>query len=424
MAAVTALAGGGVLLGGAMTASASGGTISFPSTGAVGSGFTPVTVTASGFTAKSSGLLTECSTATPAGGGQQPTVTTSFTGSTPIPVSCTTGTPQKTNKKGGFSLFFTIQPGSGPPELGVPDSAGNDPSVDAPNYPCPPTAAQQAAGATCVVAYYDAAGETGSQAIDFNYNSSPPTTLAPTSCMGQPNTVTSGAASVTVTPATCLQGGQVVTVTGSGLNPSDLGGLLECNTATPQPTAWNNTAGEAIPVGCSNPLSAIASTTAGGTISAKFTIVIGTVGPPGTDSNPGATDTPAQAAIDAAKFPCPPAGSTDGTGCAISYGDQAPTGGKADVVVVPITFNVNNLGTNSTTTTAGATKAASAKSSTTKTSSGSLAFTGAGPGLWIIGLTGLALIVLGGSLLVVVDAPRRLLMAVALRTGRRRRDDT
>ena len=163
-----------------------------------------------------------------------------------------------------------------------------------------------------------------------------------------------------------------MTVTGWGLNPSDLGSLEECNTANDQPTAWNTTAGQAIPVGCTDPLDNLFSTSASGGInppevfdgSASLTpggILIGTVGPPFTvgrdDGTPPAgtppadlpTDTEAQAEVDTAQFPCPPTAAqvSAGVTCAIVIWDLAPRAGTADRFVIPITFDDANLGTSS-----------------------------------------------------------------------------
>ena len=61
------------------------------------------------------------------------------------------------------------------------DSAGKSPSADAANYPCPPTAAQQAAGDTCTLTYGDQANNSASAAIllagETPPNTPPPTTF-------------------------------------------------------------------------------------------------------------------------------------------------------------------------------------------------------------------------------------------------------
>jgi hypothetical protein len=79
-----------------------------------------------------------------------------------------------------------------------------------------------------------------------------------------------------------------------------------------------------------------------------------------------------------------------------------------DQISVPISFNTNVpiVQTTTTTVAGGSTKAAT-KAAATKAGSGSLAFTGTGPGLWWLGLIGVVLMAFGGFLLVVIEGPRR-----------------
>ncbi|HYA67829.1 MAG TPA: hypothetical protein VED63_03760, partial [Acidimicrobiales bacterium] len=53
----------------------------------------------------------------------------------------------------------------------------------------------------------------------------------------------------------------------------------------------------------------------------------------------------------------------------------------------------------------------SGSSPSTSASTGELAYTGSGPGIWVIGVLGIVFVFLGGSLLVVGDVPRRLVHA-------------
>ncbi|HTT86910.1 MAG TPA: hypothetical protein VMF60_06060, partial [Acidimicrobiales bacterium] len=428
-------------------------TVSPGTTGFSTSNSNPVQVTGADLSDGSQGAVVECNMDTSA-----PTIPVpkDYVGkSTTFPaMSVGCGDPKvtaaKVSKKGNIFVGMDVITGTvGPPVAGT-DSGGGSAATDALDYPCPPTEAQVNAGISCALVFLDDAGENLYQDISFTipYTTTTTTTTVPTAagCTPQPKTVTTGSASgsgsVTVSPDTCLQGGTVVTVTGSGLNKADLGSVLECNTATGEPTAWNSLAGEAIPVGCADPKSSLVSTSASGTIvtttgasPVTYQIRIGTIGPPfsaanGTEGTPPTgtpqsdlpTDSNAQAAVDAAKFPCPPAGSTDGTGCAIVFGDQAPNGGKADQIVVPVSFNVANLGHNATPTTSKKTTAKSASTGSTPTSSSQLAFTGPGPGLWWLGLAGLVLIVIGGLALSVAEGPRRL-VRLAVDHGRRRRSD-
>jgi hypothetical protein len=526
---VTLVVVGGTLLGTAVAASAAAPTISFTQSGPVGlpgSGSVIVNVSGSGFKDSSQGAFFECNTATP-----QPTIDVSVpSGKTtadlgPIPVGCSPATPVKTTAKGTLpaSAVFGLASGVlGPPVTGT-DSAGTDATTDANGFPCPPYTNQESA--TCVLLFVDAAGDTASAAITFSPSTTPttvPVTTVPTSCVGKsatasaPNNTVSPPTnpSVTVDPATCLQAGQVVTVTATGLQPNEIGSILECNasgsnatysgtagatlssiasgslvtsnlvgkpdpsgtvgvvasdgsegvfsytgvTVTPPPpatgtaatftgltlTSGNGTAtvaagaivtegqptitylGNAIPVSCSK-VQIFTTTATGGILASNqsFTVLTGTVGPPttGTDSFGG------DAATDAKNYPCPPtpAQVTAGVGCVIAVGDVV-----GDKVPVPISFN-SNPGTNPTTTTTTAATTAtttagsgsggsgsggSGSSPSTAASTGELAYTGSGPGVWVIGLLGIVFVFLGGSLLVVGDVPRRLVHAASRPLGR------
>jgi hypothetical protein len=426
MIGAAVLVSGGTLLGVAVTASAASPTISFTQTGPIDPGTSQtVFVTASGMAKKSPGALFECSKASP-----QPTIDVPlFVASLPnpidlgqLPVSCSGAAALQTTKKGtfpttGFSLTAGIL---GPPASGT-DSANNDGATDAASFPCPPTTGQ-AAG--CEVLFVDAAGDKATMDVSYSFDgtTTTTTTLAPVAnCTAAPATGTGGTAKVTVNPATCLTGGQSVSVTGSGLFVKSLGSILECNGATGEPTVLNSTVGtKPVPVGCTDPfgtLAKIISTDATGSLPATaFTVNTGTLGPPGSTAagcsqsclgaETGGSGNPT---ADAANYPCPPTAAQVAAGatCALVYGDLG-----GDAVVVPISFGAN-AGSSAAAAKAAAastTKAAStAKAAATKSSSSKLAFTGAGPGLWVMGVAGVVLLMLGLFLLVLVDGPRRVL---------------
>jgi hypothetical protein len=430
--AVAIVAIGGTLVGGAMAASASGPKLSFAPNSDIGSAQFPVTATGSGFSKKVAGGLAVCSTA-----GPEPTITvSSVTGTTQIPVSCSVPTPQKTNSKGGFSTVFVISSGVlGPPATGT-DSTGGDAATDSQNFPCPPTAAQVAAGASCELEYFDTVGESAGDAIDYGFDgttttTSPPTTTQPCNATSNSasakNSSTGTTATLNVDPATCLVGGMKTTVTGSGFVPSSIGSVLECNADTGQPVVSHS--GALIPVSCS-PLALMTTTSSGGlpTANQSFTVLETSPGytiggqNSGTEQN-SSTDTSCTGACtgnlaaDAANYPCPPTSAqvTAGVSCVIAVADLG-----LDEVVVPISFNTAvappAAGGATATTSSAKTSTKSATAKTTSTSGSSLAFTGPGPMLWILGIVGVALMILGLLLLVAVDAPRRLLMV-----GTRRR---
>jgi len=109
-------------------------------------------------------------------------------------------------------------------------------------------------------------------------------TTATSPCAARSSHTVEGTAQMTVDPGTCLKGGEVVGVTGSGLKPNSPGGLAECNSAEKQPTIAVE--GSQVPVSCTSPLARIVSTSSRGTLKATFKIVTGYTGPPstGTDS--------------------------------------------------------------------------------------------------------------------------------------------
>ncbi len=124
-----------------------------------------------------------------------------------VPVSCTPIVIVSTSAKGTFGPSpFTVKTGqTGPPDsIGVPTctpvvtpttvippgckTSGN-PQTDAAAYPCPPTAAQQAAGDTCVLAIGDIKGERAIGTILFGQETLPTST-----------TITTGSTTTTTSP--------------------------------------------------------------------------------------------------------------------------------------------------------------------------------------------------------------------------------
>jgi hypothetical protein len=260
----------------------------------------------------------------------------------------------------------------------------------------------------------------------------PTTTTLP--CNGVPMTAsaTKGQGTATADPATCLVDGTPVAMTASGMMPASatnfLGTFIECNSDPGQPTV--SILGNTIPVSCSGALAHTFTPNADGSASATFDAIEGTTGPACAPSLCAPAKNPVDSSggnpfTDAANYPCPPTTAQLAAGdiCVLAVGD---TGG--DQITIPIAFNLNAPITPATVSTqppavapsGSATTVAPAKAGSTKASSGALAFTGSGPGLWWLALVGIMLMVLGGLLLTVVDQPRRLLR-MALR---RSRDDS
>ena len=150
-----------------------------------------------------------------------------------------------------------------------------------------------------------------------------------------------------------------MTVSGSGFTPSAPGGITECNSDAAQPTV--NFLGNAIPVSCTPPTSALKSTDASGNLAASsFTVKEGTTGPPttGTDSSGGSATT------DAASYPCPPTATqiAAGDSCSISFGNSAASSSS-----VVISFASSGSGTTTTTTASTTTTSTTAGTTTTTT---------------------------------------------------------
>jgi hypothetical protein len=209
---------------------------------------------------------------------------------------------------------------------------------------------------------------------------------------------------LTVSPDTNLTDGQRVTVTASGMKANAYGSVLECNLAPNEPTV--SVQGNDVPVGCTNPLSTLKSTDASGGFTTPFTIHTGTIGPPaqGTDS----AGNPAPA--DAAKYPCPPtpAQQSGGTTCDVVYGDTAGDQAKAPLgfagTASPSAASGSSGGAAAATAGASGSSGAasgsggsggSATTAGTGASSGTLAFTGFGPGVQALARAGALLVVLG-----------------------------
>lgn len=229
-------------------------------------------------------------------------------------------------------------------------------------------------------------------------------------------TAASSSSRLTVDPDTNLTKGEKVSVTGSGMADSSYGSVIECNLANNEPTV--QVEGNAVPVGCTNPLQSIQSTNSSGGFSTTFTIQTGTIGPPGqgTDSagNP--------ASADAAKYPCPPtpAQQAAGTTCDIVFGDVGgdqdttpiqfaqDASGSAQAAVTPGSASKTSVGAADSPSTAsgsaqsGATGGAGAAAS----GGGPLAFTGVGPGVQTLMWLG-PLLVLSGSLILIAAASVR-----------------
>jgi len=171
---------GGVVLAASVSAFGAGALVVSQSTGLVQG--QSVLVTGSGFAKSAFGYVVECN-----GTPNEPTV---FIGSPffqSLPVGCSAPSLKhiaSTSGTGTLAVTFTVHEGRklGPPcgintvLAGCPpgDSANFRPHGDAQNYPCPPSPAQQAAGVTCQLVFFDTAHERVAIPIKFMGAGLPP----------------------------------------------------------------------------------------------------------------------------------------------------------------------------------------------------------------------------------------------------------
>jgi hypothetical protein len=425
MAGAAALVVGGALLGTSLAASAASPTLSISPNMVTSTGIVGIVPTGTGYPSSATGAGLICPIVT-----GEPTVVLGSLGS--WPVGCETfGLNSKANgslKPTSFPLVSgKVIAQWGPTTM---DSAGHLANTDALNFPVPPYVDEH--GSVEVYATFgSSATEQGSATLSFNFNtpgatttstSSTTTTTQPCKAESKTASASTGRGTVTVDPATCLVNGTVVSVKATGLTPHDSGSVLECNTDKSQPTM--TVLGAKIPVSCSAALAKIFST-GSGSYSTTFTAVEGTPGPPTT----GNDSTGKSGAADAALYPCPPTAAeiSKGDGCVIAVGDLAIAPSKVgDEIAVPILFNTakgaKSPPTTATTasssaTTSGGGGTTATTSSATSATSGSLAFTGTGPGVWWLGIIGIMLMILGALMLLL--AGPRLVFARAVHTSSR-----
>ncbi len=180
-----------------------------------------INVTGTGFAPGALASIVECNS--------EPTQPVIFFLANDVPVSCTmlslVTIPSSGKTKGDLTGTKTLVGGiTGPPISGQPTTCDQTvPSTstitgcttstnavtDAANYPCPPTAAQQKAGDTCVLAIGDANGDRAIGTLLFTGESPPPastTTVAggatTTSAASGTTTTTASGSTTTVAPTT------------------------------------------------------------------------------------------------------------------------------------------------------------------------------------------------------------------------------
>ena len=134
-----------------------------------------------------------------------------------IPVSCTSPLSNltSTDSSGNLSASFTVKTGVvGPPGTGT-DSSGGSAATDAASYPCPPTQAQMNAGVSCVISFGDLGGTKASMPITFETQTSPTSTTTTTAA---PATT---ATTVPLPGFLTVVAGQATMIQGAGFTPGE-----------------------------------------------------------------------------------------------------------------------------------------------------------------------------------------------------------
>ncbi len=169
-----------------------------------------VTIAGTGFTPKSLGNVLECNS-----DAKQPNVMVGGLVNSMISVSCNAPSLSAlvtVSDSGSISATFKVVQGTvGPPCGPAPaagtcaatDTAGNSPTADAALYPCPPTAAQQAIGDVCTLAYGDEANDGSMGTILFGSEVAPASTTTTAATTATTATTKPAATTATTTaPAT------------------------------------------------------------------------------------------------------------------------------------------------------------------------------------------------------------------------------
>jgi hypothetical protein len=168
-----------------------------------------VFVAGSGLAANAFGYVLECN-----GTPGEPTVFVGAPFDEPIPVGCSPPSLKQivsTTPTGSMSAAVKVHVSRklGPPcsfnsvfgPCGHADSAHQRPRGDAQNYPCPPSPAQQAAGVTCSLVFYDTAHEKVAAPIKF-VGGEPPVKVTPTTAPGGTTPTTAPHTTPTTAPHT------------------------------------------------------------------------------------------------------------------------------------------------------------------------------------------------------------------------------
>jgi len=194
-----------------------------------------VTVSGSGLSPDAYGYVLECN-----GTPGEPTDPVGAPFDMSISVGCSPPSLKhivSTGADGSLSTNFEVHVSRklGPPcspssvfgPCGRADSAGKRPRADAQNYPCPPSPAQQAAGVTCELVFYDTVHEKAAVPITFLGGGvpvkTPPTTTPPPTTPTRPTTTTTTTAPRTPPPTTAAPTTTTTVVRTVGVSTSSHG---------------------------------------------------------------------------------------------------------------------------------------------------------------------------------------------------------
>ncbi len=428
-----------------------------------------VSVTGGGYAENSEGNVLECNNAP-----GQPTVELGSPVNASLAIGCTAPSYNvvSTSASGTVSTTYDVIEGTVGPPCGASndaistcpnaDSTGQNPATDAANYPCPPTAAQQAAGVTCTLMYGDLSGDSATAAIAFEGQTPPPPTVPTSTTTTTTTTTTVGAStpsgeitqayqtlfdfadpSIADKVAVVQNGASIETALSQALSSSlassatganvdsisfpDTAGCTQVN--LPSPCAQvtfdilgpggtailPNNQGYAVSV---NGSWLVATNTVCALLGLFYEAEGMTGSPPGCVAPTSVSSSPTTV-LGTGQGPSTSTTSSSSTDVSASTDPTPPSGPttQAQSTSSPPSTSAAATKATSSKNDPGGSGSASTAAPVVQASSNSLAFTGVGlAAQWVV-VAGSALIVLGFAMLMLGDVPRRLRWAVARRAG-------
>lgn len=238
VATLLIVSGGGILATTFASAASAPTLVATPDTGLTNGASTMLTGT--GYADSSTGNILECNNAP-----DEPTVALGGLVDSSVSVGCTgpsfaANSLVSTSATGTLSKAYTVTAGTVGPPCGATndiiatcpttDSTGGSTTTDAAAYPCPPTAAQQAAGVTCSLSFGDQANDSSSVTIFFEGETTGTTTTTEAPTTTPPSTTS------TVAPTTTTTGVSSTTTTTGVSSTTTTTGVSSTTTTTEAPT--------------------------------------------------------------------------------------------------------------------------------------------------------------------------------------------